>query len=420
MVTVKPFRGIRPAPEKADAVVSLPYDVLNAEEARNMAKDNPDSFLHVTRPEIDMDPDIDCYDERVYQRGKENLEKMLRNQVLIRDETPCFYVYKLRMGDHTQVGLVATVAVKDYQEKRVKIHEFTRADKEDDRTKHIRVLQAQAGPVFLMVQANNAIQNLIENAMQKAPLYDLQKDHDIQHTLYLIDDPGTIQKLEEEFAELKALYIADGHHRSAAASRVQQIMQAENPNHTGDESYNYFLSVIFPHDHLRILDYNRVVRDLNGMDKETFFQKISKDFDITPYIPAAGEERVYHPPESHTFGMYIEGQWYALKLKKNLFDCANPVECLDVWLLQENLLDPVLGIKDVRTDKRIQFIGGIRGLEWLEKLVDSGKFKIAFALYPTQIEELIAVADAESLTPPKSTWFEPKLGSGMIIHKIND
>ena len=420
MITINPFRGIRPAPEKANAVVSLPYDVLSAEEARNMAKDNPESFLHVTRPEIDMDPRIDCYDDAVYQQGKENLEKMLRDHILIRDETPCFYVYKLRMGSHTQVGLVATVAVKDYQEKRVKIHEFTRQDKEDDRTRHIEILQAQAGPVFLMVQVKDVIQHLIESQMQKTPLYDLLKDNDIQHTLYLIDDPEVIQKLRDEFAKLDTLYIADGHHRSAAASRVQQILQAKNPNHTGEESYNFFLSVIFPDSQLRILDYNRVIRDLNDMDKETFLKKISADFEIEPYVPASGAESVYHPPASHTFGMYLDHQWYALKLKKGLHDCTNPVECLDVWILQEKILNPVLGIKDIRTDKRIQFIGGIRGLGWLEKLVDSGKFKIAFALYPTQIEELIAVADAGSLTPPKSTWFEPKLGSGMIVHKIND
>lgn len=424
MIHVKPFRGVRPIPEKVSEVASPPYDVLNSEEARERVKDRPLSFLHVVKPEIDLDPSIDLYDTRVYTKGAENLKSLIEHKILIKDEKPCFYIYKLRMGDHEQVGLVATASVEDYIQNRIKKHEHTRPDKEQDRVNHIDSLNAQTGPVFLTYRAKKEIDDLIKKGMKKDPVYDFIGDYDVQHTFYVVDDDSLIRKIGEEFSRVEALYVADGHHRSAAATRVREMRMKQNPRHTGDEEYNFFLSVIFPDSQMRILDYNRTVADLRGMLPEEFLNRVEQKFDVQPYDPCCCGvvecgEKAYHPQEGHTFGMYMNGQWYKLTAKEGSFGPTDPIGQLDVSILQENLLSHILGIENPRTDKRIHFVGGIRGLEELERLVDGGNYAVAFSLYPTSINQLLAVADAGKVMPPKSTWFEPKLRSGVVVHILD-
>lgn len=424
MIHIKPFRGVRPIPEKVIEVASPPYDVLNSEEAREKAKNSPLSFLHVVKPEIDLDPSIDPYDNRVYTKGAENLKNLIEQKILIKDEKPCLYVYKLRMGDHEQAGLVAVASVEDYVQDRIKKHEHTRPDKEQDRVNHIDSLNAQTGPVFLTYRAKKEIDDLIKNAMNRDPVYDFTSDYDVQHIFYVVDDDSLIHRIGEEFSRVEALYVADGHHRSAAATRVREMRMKQNPRHTGDEEYNFFLSVIFPDSQMRILDYNRTVADLKGMLAEEFFNRIEQKFDVQPHDPCCCgvlecSEKAYHPQEVHTFGMYIDGQWYKLTAKEGSFDPTDPIGQLDVSILQENLLSPILGIENPRTDKRIHFVGGIRGLEELERLVDGGNYAVAFSLYPTSIHQLLAVADAGKVMPPKSTWFEPKLRSGVVVHMLD-
>ena len=414
MVQIRPFRGLRPIPEKISGVASPPYDVLDSEEAREKAKDNPISFLHVNKPEIDLDPSIDIYDPQVYAKGAENLNRLISNKVLVQDEKPNFYIYKLKMGDHEQVGLVVAASVEDYVHNRIKKHEHTRPDKELDRATHIDSLNAQAGPVFLTYRAQEEIDSLIKIGMAKGPTYEFVGDYDVVHTFYVVDDDELIEKIQTSFEKTDALYVADGHHRSAAAVRVRDKRKNENPNHTGEESYNYFLSVVFPDSQMKILDYNRAVADLNGNSTDGFIEKVSKKFDVTPFGTAA-----YHPEGHHSFGMYLKDQWYILEAKTDAFDVNDPIKRLDVSILQENLLNPILGIENPRTDNRIKFVGGIRGLQELEKLVNGGKFEVAFALYPTSIHQLLDVADANEVMPPKSTWFEPKLRSGVVIHKLD-
>ena len=424
MARIKPFRGLRPVPEKVAEVASPPYDVLNSDEAREKAKDNPLSFLHVVKPEIDLDPAIDHYDPKVYAKGAENLNRLIDQKVLVQDGKPCYYVYRLRMGDHEQVGLVAIASVEDYVQNRIKKHEHTRPDKEQDRVNHINHLNAQAGPVFLTYRANQEIDDLIEKSMTKDPVYDFVGDYDVQHTFYVVEDASLIQRITDAFSRIDALYVADGHHRSAAATRVRNIRKEADSHPTGEKAYDYFLTVIFPDSQMRILDYNRVVADLNGLSMDAFLDKLAEKFDVL--IQGASCEGCggcggipYRPQEVHDFGMYLDGEWFSLKPKEGAFDPHDPISQLDVSILQENLLSPILGIEDPRTDKRIHFVGGIRGLSELERLVDSGDYKVAFSLFPTSIAQLLSVADAGKVMPPKSTWFEPKLRSGVVIHKLD-
>ncbi len=414
MAIIKPFKGLRPKKELAEKVASPPYDVLSSAEAREMAKDNPYSFLHINKPEIDLPPETNIYDEAVYQKGKENLERFIREGILIQDEKPMFYIYRQIMGDHVQVGLVAGASVEEYEKNLIKKHELTRADKEEDRVKHVNTLNAQTGPVFLTYKAQPEIDALIDRIIEGEPEYDFTADDGIRHTFWLVDKDEDIKALQDAFKKLDCLYVADGHHRSAAAMRVKQMRQAQNPNHTGDEEYNYFLTVIFPHNQMYIMDYNRVVKDLNGLSKEAFLQKVAEKFDVQKLGTTAEK-----PKQKHEFVMYLDGEWYQLKALPGTFNANDPVEQLDVSILMNNLLVPILGIGDPRKDKRIDFVGGIRGLEELKRRVDSGEMQVAFGLYPTSIEDLMAIADAGKIMPPKSTWFEPKLRSGLVIHLLD-
>ncbi|MCD6330516.1 MAG: DUF1015 domain-containing protein [Candidatus Cloacimonetes bacterium] len=412
MPDVRPFKGLRPAPELAEKVAAPPYDVLNSEEARELVKDNPYSYLHVSKPEIDLPAGIDQYDQRVYEKGVENFQKMIADKILIQDDKPCFYIYRQIMGDHEQTGIVAAASVEDYDSGIIKIHEYTRQDKEQDRAKHVDMLGANTGPVFLTYHAKQQIDSIVEACKKEDPLYDFTSSDGIRHTLWSVNDETMIGQIIREFDALDYLYVSDGHHRSAAASRVQKIRKENNPDHTGDEEYNYFLTVIFPDDQMYIMDYNRVVKDLNGLSDEDFIKKVSEKFMVER------QASHYKPEKKHTFGMYIDGNWYKLTAKPGIFDENDPVESLDVSILHRNIMEPLLGIVNPRKDKRIDFVGGIRGLNELEKLVDSGKFHVAFAFFPTSIDDLMKVADSNNVMPPKSTWFEPKLRSGLITHLL--
>ncbi len=409
MSLIRPFRGLRPKIECANDVVAPPYDVLNSQEARQRATGRPRSFLHISKPEIDLPADIDPYAAQVYAKGAENFQKMINDGVLIRDSKPCYYAYRLVMGAHQQIGLVAVASVADYNTNRIRKHEFTRPDKEDDRVRQIDALNAQTGPVFLTYRRNANVDAIIDAVVKGKPLYDLAADDGVQHTIWLIDDAGQIATLTKNFDAMSCLYIADGHHRSAAASRVAAMRNQTNT----DAAHNYFLSVIFPDNQMQILDYNRVIRDLNGMTAPEFKQQLTAVFDIQ-------ETTIAHKPhQPGEFGMYLAGKWYRLTIKSGLIPSQDPVGRLDVSLLQNHLINPVLGIADPRRDKRIDFVGGIRGLAELQRRVDSGEMQVAFALYPTQLSDLMAVADANEVMPPKSTWFEPKLADGLLSHVLD-
>jgi len=408
MSLIKPFRGLRPTPAHATDVVAPPYDVLNTEEARIRAEGRPYSFLHISKPEIDLPPNTDPYAPEVYAKGAENLEKLIREGILIRENKPVYYAYRLVMGGHTQIGLVAVASVKDYDSNRIRKHEFTRPDKEDDRVRQIDALNAQTGPVFLTYRQNEKVDELIGAVTETSPLYDLTADDGVRHTIWLIADDATIAGLTGTFDAMPCLYIADGHHRSAAASRIAGMRDGE-----AEASHDYFLSVIFPDNQMQILDYNRVVKDLNGMDSTAFLEKLSAAFDVS--VSAAAVK----PQQAGEFGMYLAGQWYRLNIHPQRIPAGDPVGRLDVSLLQQQVIGPLLGIDDPRRDKRIDFVGGIRGLSELEKRVNSGEMQLAFALYPTQMQDLMAVADAEEVMPPKSTWFEPKLADGLVSHVLD-
>lgn len=414
MAKIKPFRGVRPAENKIKDVASPPYDVLNSAEARVQVKDKPHSFLHVVKPEVDLPENIDLYDESVYQKGRENMYKMISDGILIQDEKPCFYLYRLIMGSVDEIGLVAGTSIEDYENDIIKKHEHTRADKEADRIKHVDTLNANTGPVFLTYKARQDMNKLVEELIVQKPIYDFEAEDDIKHIFWKIDQEDDIRKIMTIFAEIDFLYVADGHHRSASGTIVGQRRREANPNHTGEEEYNYFLSVIFPHNQLYIMDYNRVVKDLNGLSTDDFLQKVKEKFFVDIY----SKDKAYHPEGLHNFGMYMDGSWYKLTVKQGTFPGNDPVRSLDVSILQENLLSPILGIGDPRKDKRIDFVGGIRGLEELSRRVDAGE-AVAFSLYPTSIEQLMAIADAGEVMPPKSTWFEPKLRSGVIVHLLD-
>ncbi|MDP2785030.1 MAG: DUF1015 domain-containing protein [Sulfurimicrobium sp.] len=409
---IRPFTGLRPAPGFASDVAAPPYDVLSTAEARVRVAGKPWSFLHISKPEIDLPPETDPYAAAVYAKGAENLQKMLSAGVLMRDEAPCYYAYRIVMGSHSQTGLVAAASVADYDTNRIRKHEFTRPDKEDDRVRQIDALNAQTGPVLLAYPATPAVDAILAQASKGRPDADVTADDGIRHSIWLIRDAATITQLTQAFDGMHAIYIADGHHRSAAASRVAAARKAANPQHTGDESYNYFLSVIFPHHEMKIMDYNRVMTDLNGLSKEQFLARLGEKFSVES---AAGQLKPAKPGE---FGMYLAGNWYRLTINADLIPLADPVARLDVSLLQNNLIAPLLGISDPRRDKRIDFVGGIRGLTELEKRVDSGEMAVAFALFATRMEDLMAVADAGEVMPPKSTWFEPKLADGLVSHVL--
>jgi uncharacterized protein (DUF1015 family) len=407
MPLIRPFAGLRPVPERAHEVVAPPYDVLNSAEARQRAAGRPWSFLHISKAEIDLPEDTDPYAAAVYAKAAENLEKMISAGVLKRDSKPCYYVYRLRMGDHVQTGLVAAASVADYDSNRIRKHEFTRPAKEDDRVRQIEALNAQTGPVLLAYRSDPVVDRLIDAVTVGTPEYDLTADDEIRHTLWVVSDESVIERLTSEFDGMNALYIADGHHRSAAASRV-----ASKLNGGPEAMSSYFLAVIFPHKQMQILDYNRVVRDLNGLSGAVLLEKIASAFDVE------GQNEPVSPARAGEFGMYLDGRWYRLSIHAERVP-DDPVAKLDVSLLAENLLEPLLGISDPRRDPRIDFVGGIRGLGELEKRVDSGEMAVAFSLFPTSMEDLMAVADANQVMPPKSTWFEPKLADGLVSHLLD-
>ncbi|MEW6758392.1 MAG: DUF1015 family protein [Acidobacteriota bacterium] len=413
MSKLKPFRGYRPRPDLAEKIASHPYDVINSDEARDLARGNPYSFLHVGKPEIDLDPAVPLYDDRVYAKGVENLRRFVAEGTLLKEPQPCFYVYQQRMGEHVQAGLVGLCAVAEYESGLIKRHEFTRKDKEDDRTRHVMEQNANAEPVFLTYRAVPAIDEIVDRARSCDPVYDIVTDDGFGHTVWVVADEEDLRDLEHLFAEkVPALYVADGHHRTAAAVRTGQSLRAKATSRTGEEPFEYFMAVVFPHDQLKILDYNRVVKDLNGVSPEAFLAKVGELFSVEK---GTGPR----PERPATFGMYLGGEWYRLTARPGTFPAGDPVKGLDVSILQDNLLAPILGIADPRTDKRIDFVGGIRGTKELERRVRGG-WAVAFALHPTSLPQLMAVADAGQVMPPKSTWFEPKLRSGLIVRLIED
>ena len=412
MAIIKPFRALRPPHELAERVAALPYDVMNTDEARVMAEGNPFSFLHISRPEIDLPPDLDCHDDQVYEQGRVNLRKLVSDGVLVQDSSDCYYVYRQKMGTIVQTGLVVCAAVDDYQQGVIKKHELTRADKEEDRVRHIDYLDANDEPVFLTCKEEPAIGEIIAGVTSSRPEYDFTTADGVSHTLWVLADPVRIAGLTRLFAAVPALYVADGHHRSAAACRVRDLRREQNPGHTGLEEYNYFLTVVFPDTEMNILPYNRVVKDLNGLSLAEFMARVASRFDITPTAA------ITPPEQRHRFAMFLTGRSYEMSPKPETYDEQDAVSRLDVSILQDNLLNPVLGIRNPRTDQRIHFVGGIRGVGELERLVNSGEFEVAFALYPTAIAELMALADDGKIMPPKSTWFEPKLRSGLFVHPI--
>ncbi|MCD8036291.1 MAG: DUF1015 family protein [Clostridiales bacterium] len=412
MAVIRQFKAVRPTAEMAEKVAALPYDVVNSEEAREMTKDNPYSFLHVDKAEIDLPVGTDLYSPEVYEKAKENLNAMADKGILVKDEKPMLYIYELTMDGRSQTGLVACTSIDEYMNGIIKKHELTREDKEQDRIRHVDICNANTGPIFLAYRTVEEISEIIDGIKNNAPVYDFTAEDGIKHKVWIIDSDEDINKLVELFKNVPALYIADGHHRNASAAKVGLKRRAENPNYTGDEEFNYYLSVIFPSDQLKILDYNRVVRDLNGMTKDEFINRLSEKFDIAE---TSGRAK---PQKQYDFGMYIDKKWYMLTAKDEI-RADDAVKGLDVSILQDNVLIPILGIGDIRTDKRIDFIGGIRGLGELEKRVDSGEMQVAFAMYPTSIEQLMTIADEGKIMPPKSTWFEPKLRSGLFIHELD-
>jgi uncharacterized protein (DUF1015 family) len=406
---IRPFNALRPQADRAAQVAAVPYDVVNTEEARALVAGNPWSFLHVSRPEIDLPDGIPVYSDKVYAQALANFETLIRECPLEIEETPSLYLYRLTMGEHEQIGVVACCAVDEYDRDLIRKHERTRRDKEDDRTRHIMVLRAQTGPVFLTYRARSEINRLVRDALDgNPPLYDFVANDDIRHTVWRV--PG-YEPLVKAFSEVPYLYIADGHHRAASASRARAELKEQGFSFIGSEEYNFFQCVLFPDDQLQILPYNRVVRDLNGMTQQEFIARVEQSFVVT-------ENAEPRPDERGRWIMFLAGLWYGLSLRSDAEKPSGVVNSLDVSILQERLLDPILGIKDVRTDKRIDFVGGIRGTAELEKLVREGKAAVAFSLYPTTIEELLRVSDAGEIMPPKSTWFEPKLRDGLLSHQI--
>lgn len=408
MATIRPFRALRPPPDRAKVVSSVPYDVVNTEEARTLAQGNSLSFLHVSRPEIDLAEGTDPYNDSVYRKAVENFQELIKTCPLEKETEPSLYLYRLIMGEHRQIGVVACSSIDEYDRDDIRKHERTRRDKEDDRTRHMVMLRAQTGPVFLTYRQRPEIDELVSQEITRDHLYDFAASDGVRHTVWRISEAGPFV---EGFADVPLLYIADGHHRAASASRARAELKEQSFSHTGKEDYNYFLTVIFPDSQLQILAYNRVVRDLNGLSREDFLKQVSRQFRIT-------ENGRPSPSQRGHWSMYLDGRWYGLELAPEATLPVGTVASLDVSVLQDRLLDPILGIKDIRTDKRIDFVGGLRGTKELERLVNEGKAAVAFSLFPTTVEELLLVSDAGEIMPPKSTWFEPKLRDGLLIHEI--
>ncbi len=414
MVRVKPFAAIRPPKDIVTEVAAPPYDVLNSVEAKKMAGEK--SLLHITKPEIDFDPILPDHDDKVYDRAVKNFAQWQKNGWLVQDKKPCYYVYAQTMEGRTQYGLVLCAHTDDYAEGKIKKHELTRKDKEDDRMVHVKIQNANIEPVFFAYKDNSQLNEIVSRTVAAAPEYSFTDENGFGHSFWVIDDDATIERITDIFTnKVNAFYVADGHHRTAAAARVGAEKRSGNAAHTGDEEYNYFMAVCFPETQLKIIDYNRVVKDLNGLTPEQFMTALEEDFTVTPY---EGEGEC-HPSHLHNFSMYLGGKWYSMETKPGRYDDNDPIGVLDVTILSNLVLDKILGIKDLRTDKRIDFVGGIRGLGELSRRVDSGEMKVAFALYPVSMKQLTDIADSGNIMPPKTTWFEPKLRSGLAIHKLD-
>jgi uncharacterized protein (DUF1015 family) len=412
MAVVKPFRGYRPVKELVHRIASRPYDVLNSDEARKEAEGNPFTFLHVVKPEIDLPPETDHYARIVYETGRKNLLKLIEEGTFSQDKKPVFYIYAQTMWGKTQYGLVGCASVEDYMNNVIRKHELTRPDKEEDRKNHIRVTDFNAEPVFFAYPDNRTIDAVVAKTIKNKPEYDFVTSDKVGHTLWLIEEEPDVQAVEQAFEkEVPFTYVADGHHRTAAAAQVGNERANGNKEHKGSEEYNFFLAVHFPSSQLTIIDYNRVVKDLNGSGTEEFVEKLEKDFSVKKMGP-----QIYKPAEVHEFSMYLSGNWYALKAKPYTYNDNDPIGCLDVTVLSNTILDPLLDIKDLRKSTRIDFVGGIRGLGELQKRVDSGEMAAAFALYPVTMQQLMNIADSGNIMPPKTTWFEPKLRSGLVLH----
>ncbi|MBL8024991.1 MAG: DUF1015 domain-containing protein [Fibrobacteres bacterium] len=409
MAKITAFKALRARADIVQKVACVPYDVINSDEAAVLANGLPESLLHVTRPEIDLPPGTDLHSDAVYNKARENFKKFIESGILISEDKPSLYIYTQQMGNHRQTGVVACTSVDEYDNDIIKKHEKTRKDKEDDRTRHVMDCSAHMEPVFLLYRNRADISSIMKRIQQDKPIYDFTAADNIKHTLWIVPSEADNEALIKAFDKVDYLYVADGHHRSASASRTRAALKEKNPKHTGKEEYNVFMSVIFPDNELAILPYNRVVKDFNGRTPEKFIEEISGKFDV-----AQSDKK--SPDGSTAFSMYMGGKWYILKAKKGSFPAKDPIASLDVSILQDNILAPVLGIADPRTDKRIDFVGGIRGVGELEKLVDSKKFAVAFSMYPTTVDQLMEIADANEIMPPKSTWFEPKLRSGLFIH----
>lgn len=414
MVRVKPFAAIRPPKDIVTEVAAPPYDVLNSVEAKKMAGEK--SLLHITKPEIDFDPILPDHDDKVYDKAVKNFAQWQKNGWLVQDKKPCYYVYAQTMEGRTQYGLVLCAHTDDYAEGKIKKHELTRKDKEDDRMVHVKIQNANIEPVFFAYKDNSQLNEIVSRTVAAAPEYSFTDENGFGHSFWVIDDDATIEKITDIFTnKVNAFYVADGHHRTAAAARVGAEKRSGNAAHTGNEEYNYFMAVCFPETQLKIIDYNRVVKDLNGLTPEQFLSALEEDFTVTPY---EGEGEC-HPSHLHNFSMYLGGKWYSMETKPGRYDDNDPIGVLDVTILSNLVLDKILGIKDLRTDKRIDFVGGIRGLGELSRRVDSGEMKVAFALYPVSMKQLTDIADSGNIMPPKTTWFEPKLRSGLAIHKLD-
>lgn len=414
MAKVKPFRGIRPPKDLVTKVSSRPYDVLNSEEARSEAEGNPQSLYHIIKPEIDFEPGTDEHDPRVYDKAVANFNMFQEKGWLVQDDREHYYIYAQTMDGRTQYGIVIAANVDDYMSGRIKKHELTRRDKEEDRMKHVRVNNANIEPVFFAFPDNKVLEDIIRKVTAGEPEYDFTSADGFGHHFWVIDDQDICDTITAEFAKIPSLYIADGHHRTAAAALVGNEKAKQNPNHTGNEEYNYFLAVAFPASHLKIIDYNRLVKDLNGLSPEEFLEKLETNFVVKDMgtVP-------YRPAQLHNFSLYLEGRWYSLTAREGTYDDNDPIGVLDVTISSDLILRDILGIHDLRSDKRVDFVGGIRGLEELRRRVDSGEMAAALALYPVTMQQLINIADTGNIMPPKTTWFEPKLRSGLVIHKLD-
>ena len=417
MSIVRPFKGIKPKKELVDQVASLPYDVMNREEAKSLAEGNEYSFLHVVRSEIDLDDSVSPYDKKVYRQARKNLDQMIEDEILVQDDKPMFYIYRQIMNGRVQTGLVGATSIDDYLNNVIKKHEYTRPKKEVDRINNFDYCDANTAPIFLTYRKNDEINTIVNDWIKfHMPIYDFKSEDGITHIVWELSDDSLVDRINKIFDnEVDSLYIADGHHRSASSVKVGLKRREENPNFTGDEEYNYFMSVMFPDEDLFIMDYNRVVHTLNGLSFEDFMSKVKEKFNVEK----VESEEPFRPTKKHTFGMYIENNWYELEAKEGIFNDQDPVDRLDVAILQNNILDPLLGIEDPRTSDNIDFVGGIRGLTELEERVDQGK-EVAFSMYHTTMDDLLAIADAGKVMPPKSTWFEPKLRSGLFVHRLTD